>query len=51
MARRSLRDIFVHKSVEQMHAEHEHGELKGLSAQRIWSFSASAASSAPVFSF
>jgi basic amino acid/polyamine antiporter, APA family len=28
MARRSLRDIFVHKSVEQMHAEHEHGELK-----------------------
>ncbi len=28
MARRSLRDIFVRKSVEQMHAEHEHGELK-----------------------
>jgi APA family basic amino acid/polyamine antiporter len=28
MARRSLRDIFVRKSVEQMHDEHEHGELK-----------------------
>jgi APA family basic amino acid/polyamine antiporter len=28
MAKRSLRDIFVRKSVEQMHAEHEHGELK-----------------------
>ncbi len=28
MAKRSLRSIFVHKSVEQMHAEHEHGELK-----------------------
>jgi APA family basic amino acid/polyamine antiporter len=28
MARRSLRDIFVRKSVEQMHAEHEQGELK-----------------------
>jgi APA family basic amino acid/polyamine antiporter len=28
MARRSLRSIFVRKSVEQMHAEHEHGELK-----------------------
>ena len=28
MARRSLRDIFARKSVEQMHAEHEHGELK-----------------------
>ena len=28
MAKRSLRDIFARKSVEQMHAEHEHGELK-----------------------
>ncbi len=28
MARRSLRDIFVRKSVEQMHAEHENAELK-----------------------
>ena len=28
MAKRSLRSIFVHKSVEQMHAEHERGELK-----------------------
>jgi APA family basic amino acid/polyamine antiporter len=28
MAKRSLREIFVRKSVEQMHAEHEHGELK-----------------------
>jgi APA family basic amino acid/polyamine antiporter len=28
MAKRSLRDIFVRKSVEQMHDEHEHGELK-----------------------
>jgi APA family basic amino acid/polyamine antiporter len=28
MARRSLGDIFVRKSVEQMHDEHEHGELK-----------------------
>lgn len=28
MARRSLGDIFVRKSVEQMHAEHEQGELK-----------------------
>jgi basic amino acid/polyamine antiporter, APA family len=28
MAKRSLRDIFVRKSVEQMHEEHEHGELK-----------------------
>jgi APA family basic amino acid/polyamine antiporter len=28
MASRSLRDIFARKSVEQMHAEHEHGELK-----------------------
>jgi APA family basic amino acid/polyamine antiporter len=28
VARRSLRDIFVRKSVEQMHDEHEHGELK-----------------------
>ncbi len=28
MARRSLRDIFARKTVEQMHAEHEHGELK-----------------------
>ena len=28
MARRSLRGIFVRKSVEQMHDEHEHGELK-----------------------
>src|SRR5512145_384714 len=28
MASRSLRDIFARKSVEQMHDEHEHGELK-----------------------
>jgi len=28
MARRSLRGIFVRKSVEQMHDEHEQGELK-----------------------
>jgi APA family basic amino acid/polyamine antiporter len=28
MARRSLRHIFARKSVEQMHDEHEHGELK-----------------------
>src|SRR3982750_646810 len=28
MAKRSLRSIFVHKSVEQMHAEHEQSELK-----------------------
>src|SRR5512134_552891 len=28
MAKRSLREIFVRKSVEQMHDEHEHGELK-----------------------
>jgi APA family basic amino acid/polyamine antiporter len=28
MAKRSLHEIFVRKSVEQMHAEHEHGELK-----------------------
>ncbi len=28
MAGRSLRHIFARKTVEQMHAEHEHGELK-----------------------